>query len=247
MRAKAKEVGQVVELARYPVKSMKGEVLSAARVGWHGVAGDRRYAFRKLGNRTGLPWLSARDCPSLVLYRGLFENPENVDESKVTVVTPDGAPFDFYDPNLASRIEMQYKRTKIEPAQLWRGTYDSMDVSIITKASIASLGRDVGATLEVERFRANVVIESSDSRDYPEDKWIGELLLFGDRPDSARVRVNRKDLRCMVINLDPSSGKQDPRIMKTVVATRRNFLGAYGVTERPGTMLAGDTIYLLKD
>src|SRR5438105_4639735 len=41
-------IGRVHELARYPVKSMAGTVIESAQLGWHGIAGDRRLAFRRL-------------------------------------------------------------------------------------------------------------------------------------------------------------------------------------------------------
>jgi uncharacterized protein YcbX len=40
------EVAEVEALFRYPVKSMSGELLEAADVGWHGLDGDRRLALR---------------------------------------------------------------------------------------------------------------------------------------------------------------------------------------------------------
>jgi len=43
-------VGRVVGLWRYPVKSMAAEPLGAANVGWHGLAGDRRWAFGSRAN-----------------------------------------------------------------------------------------------------------------------------------------------------------------------------------------------------
>ena len=42
-------LGEVEALFRYPVKSMRGEPLDLAELGWHGLAGDRRLAFRRLG------------------------------------------------------------------------------------------------------------------------------------------------------------------------------------------------------
>ena len=39
----AHEVGRVVGLWRYPVKSMAAEPLTEVEVGWHGLAGDRRW------------------------------------------------------------------------------------------------------------------------------------------------------------------------------------------------------------
>jgi uncharacterized protein YcbX len=36
------EIGRVEAIYRYPVKSMRGERLEAATLGWHGLEGDRR-------------------------------------------------------------------------------------------------------------------------------------------------------------------------------------------------------------
>jgi uncharacterized protein YcbX len=44
------ELGHVCELVRYPVKSMAGIVTQSAFLGWHGLDGDRRFAFRHLGD-----------------------------------------------------------------------------------------------------------------------------------------------------------------------------------------------------
>ena len=39
------EVGRVAGVWRYPVKSMAPEQVPAADLSWHGVSGDRRWAF----------------------------------------------------------------------------------------------------------------------------------------------------------------------------------------------------------
>jgi len=62
------EIGHVEAIFRYPVKSMRGESLEAANLGWHGLDGDRRLAFRRLDDRSGFPWLTAGKLPDLVLF-----------------------------------------------------------------------------------------------------------------------------------------------------------------------------------
>src|SRR5687767_15530646 len=62
------ELGHVCELVRYPIKSMAGTVTESAFLGWHGLDGDRRFAFRRLGDDSGFPWLSASRVPELLLY-----------------------------------------------------------------------------------------------------------------------------------------------------------------------------------
>jgi hypothetical protein len=37
-------LGEVAAIYRYPVKSMRGESVEAASLGWHGLEGDRRLA-----------------------------------------------------------------------------------------------------------------------------------------------------------------------------------------------------------
>src|SRR5581483_4192277 len=62
------EIGQVEAIFRYPVKSMRGEPLDAAALGWHGLDGDRRLALRRLDERGGSPWLTASRLPDLILF-----------------------------------------------------------------------------------------------------------------------------------------------------------------------------------
>ena len=62
------EIGRVEEIFRYPVKSMGGERLEVANLGWHGLDGDRRLAFRRIDDRSGFPWLTASKLPDLLLF-----------------------------------------------------------------------------------------------------------------------------------------------------------------------------------
>lgn len=245
MSKSSKEVGIVKEIRRYPVKSMAGECLEETRVGWHGLAGDRRFAFLKVGNSTGLPFLSARDVPRLILYRAYFADGEDLEQSSILVETPSGEVLDLTSPALLCELSQAYRRSELSLLQLWRGAYDSMDISLITTSSIKAVSERVGLPLEPVRFRPNILVESLDQRTYPEDRWVGELLVFGDRNNSARIRGNRKDVRCMIVNLNPETARQDPVVMKEIVANRRNLLGIYGTTERPGTICVGDVVHLV--
>ena len=62
------EIGHVEAIFRYPVKSMGGERLEVAKLGWHGLDGDRRLAFRRIDDRSGFPWLTASKLPDLLLF-----------------------------------------------------------------------------------------------------------------------------------------------------------------------------------
>src|SRR6476620_3828346 len=62
------EIGHVEAIFRYPVKSMGGERLEVANLGWYGLEGDRRLAFRRMDDRSGMPWLTASKLPALVRF-----------------------------------------------------------------------------------------------------------------------------------------------------------------------------------
>src|SRR5436853_314778 len=84
------EIGHVDAIFRYPVKSMRGERLEAANLGWHGLDGDRRLALRRIDDRGGFPWLSASRLPELVLFSPQRHESEAQRELPTHVRTPDG-------------------------------------------------------------------------------------------------------------------------------------------------------------
>src|SRR4030095_6385681 len=69
-------VGKIESLWRYPVKSMRGEELPEAFVGFPGVYGDRLHAFRSSGAPKGFPWLTGREQEAMLLYRPSYRYPE---------------------------------------------------------------------------------------------------------------------------------------------------------------------------
>ena len=240
---KYKQVGVVKDLARFPVKSMGGEDIAASYVGWHGFDGDRRFTYVKTSDKSGFPWFTIRDYPGLVQYKAYFENPDDVRESPVRVKTPTGLDFAIDDSELAEVLRAVSGKD-VRLLQNWSGVYDTMDISVISIESMKAIESATGEKLDPRRFRSNIVIEMHPwvERDFPEEKLVGMLLKFGDREDSAKIRVHRKDARCMVVNVSPETGKQNPGILKEIVAGRKNNLGVYGSTERPGTVRVGDPI-----
>src|SRR5438876_5554279 len=62
------EIGHVEAIFQYPVKSMGGERLEVAQMGWHGLNGDRRLAFRRIDDRSGFPWLTASKLLDLLRF-----------------------------------------------------------------------------------------------------------------------------------------------------------------------------------
>jgi uncharacterized protein len=157
-------VGRVVALWRYPVKSMAGEELDGAEVSWHGLAGDRRWAFIRDGQvRSGFPWLTMRERPELAQYRPRFAEPDRPDASPVLVRTPCGGELDVADPALAAELGPGVRVIKQS-----RGVFDTFPLSLLTVQSLVGLGRLAGTGLTAGRFRPNLLVDAP-GRDFPED------------------------------------------------------------------------------
>jgi uncharacterized protein YcbX len=240
------QLGHVRELVRYPVKSMAGIATESALLGWHGLNGDRRFAFRRLGDNGGFPWLSASRYPELLLYHP-FGLDESSDEPLPTHVrTPAGMEVELCSAELRSEIA-ESCGISVELMRLKHGIFDEAPVSVISLETIAGIGRTTGVDLDRRRFRANIVLETRNAEPFLEDGWVGGTLRFGDREPMPAVSVTMRDLRCMMINLDPDTSKQDARVMKAVVGLNANNAGVYGTVVRPGTIHVGQTVSLVSD
>src|SRR5437588_8073480 len=97
------KIGQVEALFRYPVKSMGGERLDEATLGWHGLEGDRRLALRKIDDRGGFPFLTAGKLPDMVLFAPHRE--DGAEGNLPTHVrTPDGRELPVFGEELAAEV-----------------------------------------------------------------------------------------------------------------------------------------------
>jgi uncharacterized protein YcbX len=229
-------VGRVVGIWRYPVKSMGAEALRAVDVAWHGLAGDRRWAFVRDGmTRSGFPWLTIRERPDMGHYRPSFVDPDRPDASPTMVRTPAGRDLDVVDPALADELGAGVRVLKQD-----RGVFDTMPLSLITTRTIAGLGALVGADLDVLRFRPNLLVEPLDDAPFPEDDWVGRVLRIG----ALRLRVDRRDQRCVMVNVDPITTTRDPSVLRAIARHRQACLGVYGSTVHPGRVALGDPVLL---
>ena len=238
-------LGQVYELVRYPVKSMAGVPARSAFLGWHGLQGDRRFAFRRLNDKSSFPWLSASRLPELLLYQpvGLDETAE--EPTPTHVRTPDGVELPLAGAQLQG-IVSEKLGSPVELMKLKHGIFDEGQVSVINLATISAIGNEAGQNLDPRRFRGNVLIAADSTEPFQEDGWIGGRLLFGNEAGPI-VSLTMRDLRCVMINLDPDTAQQNPSIMKAAVRLNANNAGAYGTVVRTGQISVGDSVKLVVD
>jgi hypothetical protein len=240
------EIGQVEGIFRYPVKSMAGERLEVAELGWHGLEGDRRLAFRRIDNRSDFPWLSASNLPDLLRFAPHRSDGAQGDLHLPThILTPDGDVMPVFGEDLATEVGRRYG-APVQMMQLKHGIFDEASISVIALDTVREIGRLSGRSLDVRRFRPNVVVRLLRPAPFQEDEWVGGVLSFGksDDDDAPAVSVTMRDVRCAMVNLDPDSASPAPEVMRTVVRAHQNTAGVYGTVTRIGRLAVGQKIFL---
>jgi len=234
------EIGHVEAIFRYPVKSMGGERLASAELGWHGLAGDRRLALRKLEDRTGFPWLSASKLPDLLLFAP-HRRDDGAGEIPTHIRTPDGEELPVFGEALAAEVGRRHG-APVQMMQLKHGIFDEAPVSVIATDTVHEISRLAGRSTDVRRFRPNVLVRLLRSGPFQEDEWVGGVLSFGEGTDAPAVSVTMRDIRCSMINLDPDTAASAPEMMKTVVRVHENTAGVYGAVTRIGRLAVGQSV-----
>lgn len=235
------EIGYVEAIFRYPVKSMGGEQLESANLGWHGIDGDRRLAFRRIDYSGGRPWLTATKLPELLLFAPQRHDSDAQEELPTHVRTPDGEELSVFGEELARDVGRRHG-APVQMTQLDHGIFDDATISVIAFDTVHEIGRLAGRSPDVRRFRPNVVARLLRSVPFQEDEWLGGVLSFGDGDDAPAVTVTTRDVRCSMINLDPDSASPAPEMLKAVVRANQNCAGVYGAVTRTGRVAVGQII-----
>jgi uncharacterized protein YcbX len=237
------EIGHVEAIFRYPVKSMGGERLEEAHLGWYGLEGDRRLAFRRIDDRSGMPWLTASKLPDLLLFAPHRRKDGADGDLPTHIRTPVGEVMPVFGEDLAREVGRRYG-APVQMMQLRHGIFDEASISVIALDTVREIGRLAAQSLDVRRFRPNVVVRLLRSAPFQEDTWLDGVLSFGEGDDAPAITVTMRDERCSMVNLDPDSASPAPEVMKAVVRANQNNAGIYGAVTRIGRMAVGQTILL---
>jgi uncharacterized protein len=232
-------IATVSELFIYPVKSMAGIPVEEAHVGLDGILGDRQYSFVRSDHaaRSSFPWMTARESTRMLLYHPQFAQAPTPDqpEPPVQVRTPDGAVVEPGE--LASNLGQPVFLLKSQ-----RGIFDCQHISIFSLASVRGLATEAGCAIDRRQFRANIFVEPTSGKAFDEEKWTDFVVQIG---DTVRVALVQRDTRCMMVNLNPETGEQNPQVLKTIAQAHQRQAGVYGNVVRPGKVRVGDPIQVV--
>ena len=235
------EIGSVEAIFRYPVKSMAGERLDAVNLGWHGIDGDRRLAFRRIGDRSGFPWLTAGKLPDLLLFTPLCRGTQG--DYSTHVRTPDGEEMPVFSEDLAAEVARRHG-APVEMTHLKHGIFDEASISVIASKTMREIAGLAHLSPDARRFRPNIVVSLLRPAPFQEDEWLGRVLSFGAGEHAPAITVTMRDVRCAMVNLDPDSARAAPEMLKAVVLANKNNAGIYGTVARTGPLAVGQPIML---
>lgn len=236
------KVGEVEALFRYPVKSMSGELLEVADMGWHGLDGDRRLAFRRPDDRGGFPWLSASKLPELILFSPQRRGSAVTGDLPTHVRTPEGEELAVFGRELATEVGRRHG-PQVEMVHLNRGVFDEATISLITSSTVGEIASLAMQRPDVRRFRPNILIASSRSLPFEEDEWVGGVLSFGEANEPAAIYITNRDERCSMVNFDPDSARPAAEVLRTIVRVKDNKAGIYGTVARRGRLAVGQPVF----
>jgi MOSC domain-containing protein len=208
----------VAGLWRYPVKTLAGEPLPAAAIGFDGMSGDR--IIRVVGPE-GVR--TARRHYRLLGLHGTL--------SQQGHALIDGHPW-----NSREALAL-VKRAAGDDAWLEatdaHDRFDVLPLLVATDGAVAAFGRDI------RRLRPNVLIGGVDG--LGEREWPGAALHIG----GAVVRLDSLRSRCPMTTVDPDTLERNPDVLRDIGRRFGGRLALNADVARPGTIAIGDPVTLV--
>ncbi|MEO6397876.1 MAG: MOSC N-terminal beta barrel domain-containing protein [Tepidiformaceae bacterium] len=229
-------VGILQTIARYPVKSMRGEELSSCALGYQGLPRDRGYAFVRDGLHNAFPWLTGREHRGLLACQPVWEEVDG--KERLFVQMPEGARLPIESDELRRQLE-QESGVGVRLHSDYRGSQDVAYVSLIYGSTIRALATAGDVVAAHQRFRMNFVIEN-DAPAFSEKELVGKTLGVGE----AEIVITHEDRRCVMITFDPESGASTPAVLKFAGRQNATCAGVYAAVLRAGVVNVGDEVTL---
>lgn len=280
----------LAQLWQYPVKSMIGGQVAAARLETTGLYGDRTWATRD-EERGGIR--GAKKLGGLMQCSARYVAEDPAPGSTVEITLPDGTTVRSDEPDVHDRVSAALgHRVSLWPLQpasdldhYRRGAPDSTDIMVELRAvfgreadeplpdlgifppvimefesppgtyldafpllvmstsALRSLSLALAdSTVDVRRFRPNLVIDTGDAPGHPEFTWVGKELRIGD----VVLYIVEACPRCVMVTREVAADlPEDRAVLRHIVRDLDQNVGVYAEVVVPGVVRAGDTVMVL--
>jgi uncharacterized protein YcbX len=265
------EIGSVISLWRYPVKSMMGEELNATEVTERGLRGDRAYALVDSADGKAATAKNPRKWPNLFDFRANLLEPAMAAANvlPVRIALPDGTNVTSDQGDLNGILSKAVNREVILRAaqqgavnaeEYWpdmegldhrdavtdftlpEGTFfDAAMVHILTTATLDRL-RELYPQGRFEARRFRPNIVLQLASD---EKGFAENVWVGRTlaiGASVRLNITAPCGRCVMTTLAQGDLPRDPGILRTAVQQNQANVGVYAAVAQGGIIRRGDAV-----
>ncbi len=226
--------GRVVSLHRWPVKSLGGEVMPSLDLDARGAAGDRSFALVDV-RRDQL--LTARTAPGLLRWHAAYPAgvPDPDDPPAPALTAPDGRAFAWDDAALPGALAADVRRD-VRLVRDPAGLQDLGGTVLVTlEATRRAIEAELGAPLDLRRFRTNVHLDGPGLTSRGELGWEGRRLRVG----AAELELLHPCERCVIVVRDPDTTDAWPDVLR-----RARTFGINARPLGPARIHAGDPVEL---
>jgi uncharacterized protein len=234
--------GVLTWLARWPVKSLGGEVLGAARLDWRGLGGDRAHAL--LDRRQGREgrWVTIRQAPRMLGWSAAY--PDAPDDRLDPAApppprlhAPDGRVWSWDAPGLEDTLAADLG----VPVRRHRDLGGQQDlqasVLVTTEASRRAVEAALGRPVELRRFRTNLHLDL-DAPAFAEERWEGGRLRVGE----VTLALANPCIRCVIPTRDPDDLSRWPELLRWLHRRRGALFGVNASVVAGGRVRVGDPV-----
>lgn len=231
-------VGEVVGLHRWPVKSLRGQRLRTARFDERGMAGDRAHVLLDGRPTRSGNVLTVRQNPRMLSWAASCGDEPDPTAPPV-LRAPDGTELSWRDPRLpgtlAESLEIPLSLRAAD------GQQDRGPTVLVTfEASRRALGEELGADVDLARFRTNLHLRA-DLPAFAEQRWVpGAVLQVGAVRFEVVGERSGPCVRCAVPSWDAFGHRRWPELQQHLIDRHDNEFGVIMRVARTGAVSEGD-------
>jgi uncharacterized protein YcbX len=227
-------LGRLVEVWRFPVKSMAGERLESAALDGRGLVGDREWAVYDEEGRLA----SGKRTNRFRRMDEVFSLAARTVGDRVEVVLPDGRQV-VAGEGAADLALSDHFGEEVEVApEADIAHQDAGQVSLVGTATLRELGAlcELEGPVDPRHLRVNLVVETAEP--FEEEGWLGREVRVGE----VVLRLVERIERCRMVDLEQVGLPALGGLLKVVGAEREMCAGVYADVVEPGLLREGDRV-----
>ena len=222
----------VLQIWRYPIKSMGGEQINASFVDDHGLRGDREWAVQDDNGKLG----SGKNSRRFTRILGLLDLTAHYEGAAPVVVAPGGSRHLVATGAADAYLQLLTGRSVHVRRDTGISHFDEVPFSLVGTATLNWLARQVDVAVDARRLRPNIVVRTEEP--FAEEAWVGRTVRIG----SIEAMFDRVFMRCVMVGMAQSGLAESGSVLKTIADRRDVCMAIGGHVSQQGTVRVGDEV-----